>query len=319
MASARKRAPRARTGPRGPSGFTVFLVFLILAVVCVSGGFSLGKYLLATLGETIADSGAGPGQDGSGTGQEGTGASGDGGSGNGSAGPGDGGQTTPAGGGPGSATADIAPLTLYAIQVGAFGSRGNAETVVDDLRAKELPGFIIEPTDGANLYKVWTTAATDGEVIGAVLARVREKGYADSFVTSRTVAASPLVFQGSSLDYLQAVAGAVETLVRCLRIEGDIWDDHYAGSLDRVEAGADVDALLTTLEQVETHLSGLEPPADLQALGEAVTAQLQEARTNLLAVKSWLEGQSAADLLTAQSSFIGLLDQYARFEAGLGT
>jgi len=326
MVSARRRAPRSQTRSGGPSGFTVFLVFLVLSVVCVSGGFAVGKYLLATLGETIADGGggsgdvAGPGGGGSGgdATDPGAGESG-GGSGGDSGETGEDGGTVPAGGGSGSATCELNSLTFYAVQVGAFGARSNADAVVDGLASKGLPGFVIEPAAGVDLYKVWTAPATDGEVTDAVLALVRDKGYPDCFVTSRTVGAGTLTFQGSSVSYVEKVADAVETLVRCLRIEGDVWDDYYAGSLDRVEAGANVDAMITTLGQVTAALAGLEPPSDLEALGEAVAEQLTAAAANLEAVRKWLDDQVESDLLAAQSSYIGLLDEFHRFEAGLGS
>jgi len=57
MPSGRKKIPRPKSGSRGPSGFTVFIVFLLLGVVCVTAGFALGRYLLATFGDTLADTG----------------------------------------------------------------------------------------------------------------------------------------------------------------------------------------------------------------------------------------------------------------------
>jgi len=310
MVSAQRRT-RPQPQPRGPSGFTVFMVFLLLAVLCISGGFALGRYLLSTLGDTVAD-GLGPGADqaagtGGQSGEEGT--SGDDGTG--------GAGSVPAGGGPGSAVCDLSPVTFYAIQVGAFGSRANGDNVVADLAGKGLPGHVLEPGADSELYRVRTVTGTRREVVEAVLARVRTKGYADAFIVTQTVAASDLTLSGSSVRYVERAAAAVEALVSLLRVEGDIWDDHHAGSLDRAEASRTVDALIVTVREAKENLAGLTAPTDLAGLGGALETLLIEATANLQALKSYLASGVEVDRLAAESSFVGLVDRYVRFEAEL--
>ncbi len=48
-------------------------------------------------------------------------------------------------------------------------------------------------------------------------------------------------------------------------------------------------------------------------------AQLISASTNLQALKSYLAGQSDADRIAAESSYIGLVEAFLRLEAGLGS
>lgn len=316
MPTGRTRMPEAHREAvsRGPSGFTVFIVFLLLAALCIGAGFTIGRYILAALQNNVADSGgqAGPG------GQPGGGGT-SGGTGGGQAGGSGAGGAVPAGGGPGSVNAQVSPLSVYGIQVGAFSTRANADKVVQALAGKGYPGYVLEPSGGSSLYRVRTVTLTDREVASAALARVKTQGYSDAFVAAETIDATPLTLTGSSLDYLRKAAAGIEALASCLRIEGDLWDHYHSGTLNRTEAAKNTDALVTTIREAKDGLAGLQAPSDLSALGDAVQAQLIAATTNLSALKSYLSGQADADRLAAESSYIGLVDGYARMSASLRT
>lgn len=325
-AAARNRTPRPPVSRRGPSGLTVFVVFLCLAVVCVAGGFTLGRYLLDTLAESVVDTGgggAGSGGSGSGDGASGGGDSptggGDGTAGGGSGSTGDTGSgTVPAGGGAGSATCDLASLTLWTIQVGAFGQRANADAAVAKLAQGGYPGCVLEPNADSSLYKVRTVTGLDRAVVDAVLARVKTAGFPDAFVTTQMLGSRTLILTGSSIQYAELAATGIESLLSVIRIEGDLWDDYHAGRLDREAATRTVDALITTVREAKNALAGVQAPSDLTALGQEVQEQLIEASTNLESLKSFLSGQADADRIAAESSFIGLVDAFAGLEAGIG-
>ncbi|MEW6032327.1 MAG: SPOR domain-containing protein [Bacillota bacterium] len=317
MPSGQKKSTRPRTAARGPKGITVFLVFLLLAVLCITGGFALGRYLLSTLGENLG--GTPPPSTAPGTTTPGTTTPGAGGTGGETGGGQTGGGALPAGGGAGSRTCQTSPLAVYSIQIGAFSSRANAESAVRDLASKNLPGFVVEPSGGSTLYRVRTVAVTKREVADAVIATVRSKGYPDSFLVSQTVAETRLTLSGSSVQYLERAVTAIETLVSCLRIEGDIWDRYRSGTLDRATAATRVDSLITAVREAREGLSSLQAPSDLAALGDVLQAQLISASTNLQALKSYLAGQSDADRIAAESSYIGLVEAFLRLEAGLGS
>ena len=320
MPSGRKKKPRMKAGGRGPSGFTVFVIFLVLAVLCITAGFALGRYLLATLGETIGGSappvsGGTPGGD---TGSTTPGET----EGDGDADPGDNGGdsggTVPAGGGAGSVTCQTSPLTVYGVQIGAFGSKANADRAVLDLAGKDLPGHVLGPSGETTLFRVRTVTLTKREVAETVLARIKIQGYPDCFLTTQTLAASRKTLSGSSTQYLDKAAKGIEVLLNCLRIEGDIWDELRAGTLDRQAASTKVEALIASVRQARDGLSSLSAPPDLVGLGEKVGTQLIAASTNLQALKSYLSGQAAADRLAAESTFIALVDGFARMEQSLG-
>lgn len=223
----------------------------------------------------------------------------------------------PAGGGAGSVTCQTSPLPVYGIQIGAFGSKTNADKAVLDLASKDLPGYVLAPDGASTLYRVRTVTLTKREVADAVLARVKTQGY-DCFLATQTLAATRKTLTGSSTQYLEKAAKGIEVLLSCLRIEGDIWDEFRAGNLNRQNATTKVEALITSVREARDGLSALSPPSDLAALGKAVETQLIAATTNLQALKSFLSGQSAADRLAAESSFIALIDGFARLEAGIG-
>ncbi len=312
MATNRRRVPqREATVSRGPKAVTVFLFFLLLAALCLGAGYTIGNYILTTLGDKVAGNGGQTPGDTSGGGgiQPGdTGAGGTGGS---------GGGAVPAGGGAGTVTCGTNPLAVYALQVGAFGSRSNADKVVADLAAKGYPGYVIEPPAGEKLYKVRTVTLTRKDVAETVQARLKTQGFPDCFVATENLDATALKLSGSSLDYLNKVKAGIENLASCLRIEGDIWDKYRSGNLDRTAAGKDVDALVTSLGAAKDGLAGLAAPQDLAALGQAVDEQLAAAKTNLASLKAFLTGQTDADRLKAESSYIALVDAYARLGASL--
>lgn len=297
------------TVSRGPSGVTVFLVFLALAALCLGAGFTLGHYILSTLNDKISDSGgAQPGGESGGGGPGDTGGTG---------GAGGTGGGTPAGGGAGSVTLASNPLTVYAIQVGAFNSRANADRVVADLAGKGYPGYVLEPVSGSGLYKVRTVTATRKEVAQAAQGRLKTQGFADCFVTSESLDETPLKLEGSSVDYLNRIKTALEAVASGLRIEGDIWDKYHSGTLDRTDATKNVDALITTIAGAKDGLASLAAPQDLASLGQAADGQLAAAKANLASLQSYLSGQVEADRLSAESSFIGLLDGYGRLGVSL--
>lgn len=328
--AARNRTPRPPATRRGPSGLIVFVVFLCLAVVCVSGGFALGRYLLDTLADSVVDTGGG-GSGGNGTGGgsddgngsgggDGSSGTGDGTGGDGSgSGGGDGGSgSIPAGGGAGSVICDLAPLTLWTIQVGAFGQRANADAAVTKLTSGGFAGYVLSPNADSSLYKVRTATGLDREVIDAALARVKTGGFPDAFVTTQMLGSRTWTITGSSIDYADRLATGIETLLSAIRIQGDLWDDNHAGRLDREAAGRTVEALITTIREAKNAVAEMQAPSDLSALGERVQQHLLEATTNLQSLKSFLSGQAEADRLAAESSFIGLVDSFARLEAGIG-
>jgi len=337
MANGRRRAPapmRESPQSRGPSGLTVFLVFLVLAALCLGVGFGLGQYLLGTLGSKISETGGsvpggsvpggtgsagGTGGAGGGTVPGGTGGAGGGtGQTGGSTGTGGAGPS-PAGGGAGSVTLETTPLTVYAIQVGAFGSRANADKVVADLAAKGYPGWVVEPPGGSGLYKVRTVTVVRKETAETVRSALKSQGYPDAFLAVETIDAAPLKLTGSSVEYLGKVKTALEAVASCLRTEGDIWDADHGGTLDRAAAAKKVDTLVSTVGAAKQGLGSLIAPKDLSALGQAVQSLLTEADGGLRSLKGYLAGQAGADRVRAESSFLELLDAYSRLEAGLGS
>lgn len=303
-----EREPRGK----GPSGLMVFVVFLLLAALCLAAGFAIGHYFLSSLEETVAGGQPGAGEDTSGGG---TSPPGDTGSGTG--GTGSGGTGTPAGGGPGSVNCNVTPLAVYSVQVGAFASRANAESVVENLAGKGYPGFVADPTGGTNLYRVRAATLTNRDAAVTVAGRLKTQGYADCFVQAESLDSSPLTLSGSSLDYLRKAAVAVETLAACIRTEGDVWDDYYNGTLNRTEALAAVRALATRVTEAANGLGALVPPADLAALGNALDQSLDAALENLTVLGRWLEGQAEADRLEAASSFMSLVHAYVKLGSGL--
>ncbi|RJQ05180.1 MAG: SPOR domain-containing protein [Bacillota bacterium] len=300
---------------RGPRGVTVFFVFLILAALCIGAGFTVGRYILSTLSDTMADPADTSGDTGGSGGTGGTGGDGQGGT-DGDTG-GDTGGAIPAGGGAGNVICDLSPLPVYAIQVGAFGSRANADKVVSDLAAKGYPGHVLSPASGSTLYKVWTVTVTKRDVAEAVRSRLKTQGYQDCFVAGEDLDTTALTLSGSSLDYLNKAKTAIEVLSSCLRIEGDIWDKYHSGSLDRAAATTSVDALLTTVSEAKAGLARFVAPQDLAPLGQTLDELLQAALANLEQVKSYLTSQRDADRIAAESSFISLVDRYARLGASL--
>lgn len=151
----------------------------------------------------------------------------------------------------------------------------------------------------------------------AVQGRLKAAGYPDCFVATESLDAKPLTLKGSSLDYLNKAKTAIEALASGLRIEGDVWDDFRAGTLNRTEAATTVGALVTTMQSAKDGLASLIAPTDLAALGQALDAQLASAKVNLQSVKDFLSNQSDADRLKAETSFIELIDAYTRLGASL--
>lgn len=313
MAIGRKRMPvRQAAVSRGPSGIAVFIVFLLLAALCIGAGFTLGRYILATLSEKIGDGGPSAG---GGTGDTpGGGAPGgeDPGSGGSS-----GGGAVPAGGGQGSVACGQSPLTIYFVQIGAYGARTNADKAATELAGKGYPGFVLAPTAGTNLYKVRAATVTRKDVAESAQGRLKTQGYPDCFVGNEALDASPVTISGSSVDYLNKLKGGLDALASCLRVEGDIWDKYRSGALNRTEAAKSVDSLIVTADSAKSGLASLIAPQDLKALGEAVDGQLSAAKANLTSLKTYLSGQVDADRLRAETSYAGLVDAYGRLGASL--
>ncbi len=319
MAMGRRRMPmREATVSRGPRGVTVFLVFLLLSALAIGVGFTIGHYVLDTLGDRMSDAdGTTPGGSGGNGGSGGSGGSGGTGGSGGSGGTG--GGTVPAGGGSGSVTLATSPLTVYAVQVGAFGSQANADKVVTDLGSKGFPGYVFQPASGSSLYKVWAVTVTRKEVAQAAQASLKTKGYADCFVADQTLDATPLKLSGSSLDYLGRIKAGLEAIANCMRIEGDVWDKYHAGTLNRSDAAKTIDALITTVGGAKDGIDGMTAPQDLASLGQAVSGQLASVKTNLASLKNYLGNPTDAERLKAECSYIGLIDAYGRLGASLGS
>ncbi|MCL6580055.1 MAG: SPOR domain-containing protein [Firmicutes bacterium] len=296
--------------PRGPSGATVFITFLVLAALCIGGGFVMGRYILATLGERMADTGGGPGQSTPGGTRPGSGGtSGSGGSA--PTGP------VPAGGGPGSVTASLTSFSIWSVQVGAFSTRANADKVVADLATKGYPGHVQAPASGSTLYKVRALTVTSKDIAQTAQGRLRTQGYPDCFVLGETVDGTPLVLKGSSLDYLNKAKAAVEALAACVRTEGELWSKFHAGTFDRSDASSKVDGLISSVNSARSGLASLIPPQDLAALGKALDEMLAQAKANLDKFKAYLGSQSDADRIKAESSYLELADAYVRLGMGL--
>ncbi len=313
MAIGRKRMlGREATVSRGPSGIAVFIVFLLLAALCIGAGFTLGRYILATLSEKIGDGdpSAGDGSDGApGGGSPGEGSPGSGGS--------SGGGAVPAGGGQGSVACGQSPLAIYFVQIGAYGARTNADKAATELAGKGYPGFVLAPTAGTNLYKVRAVTVTRKDVAESAQGRLKSQGYPDCFVGNEALDASPVTISGSSLDYLNKLKGGLDALSNCLHVEGDVWDKYRSGALNRTEAAKSVDTLIAGVDSAKSGLASLIAPQDLKALGEAVDGQLSAAKANLTSLKSYLSSQVDADRLQAEKSYAGLVDAYGRLGASL--
>jgi len=300
--------------PRGPSGVTVFITFLVLAALCIGGGFAMGRYILSTLGERMADTGGGPGQSTPGGTTPGSGGTSGGGSGSGGSAPT---GPVPAGGGPGSVTASLTSFSIWSVQVGAFSTRANADKVVADLATKGYPGHVQAPASGSTLYKVRALTVTSKDVAQTAQGRLRTQGYPDCFVLGETVDGTPLVLKGSSLDYLNKAKAAVEALAACVRIEGELWSKFHAGTFDRSDASSKTDGLIASVNSARSGLASLIPPQDLAALGKALDEMLAQAKANLDKLKAYLGSQSDADRIKAESSYLELADAYVRLGISL--
>jgi hypothetical protein len=320
MAISRKRMPtREATVSRGPSGTTVFIVFLLLAVLCIGAGFTIGRYILGTIGDKLGVGGDHPSA-GDGTGSApggGTPGGGTPGGGTPDGGGSSGGGAVPAGGGQGSVICGATPLTIYFVQIGAYGARVNADKAVADLSRKGYPGYVIAPTAGVNLYKVRAVTLTAKAAAEATQGRLKAQGYPDCFSGNEVLDAAPVTISGSSLDYLKKIKAGIDAVAGCLRVEGGVWDKYHSGVLNRAEAAKSVDTLLAGVDAAKAGLASLIAPQDLKVLGQAVDGQLAAARANLATLKSYLSTQADADRLSAETSYAGLVDAYSRLGASL--
>ena len=88
---------------------------------------------------------------------------------------------------------------LYKVQVGAFSKKDNADKVKTDLLLDGFNGFI---TKVNNIYKVQVGAFAKRENAEAMLLKVKNKGYGDSFISNTSGAAqisqTEVLYEGSA-------------------------------------------------------------------------------------------------------------------------
>ncbi len=91
---------------------------------------------------------------------------------------------------PGTAPAPaLAPAhrTGYAVQVGAFGSRGGAKQLVTELRGKGFPVYVVEDTGGSARFKVRVGPVDDRTEAKALAEKLRKEHRLPTWVVARGV------------------------------------------------------------------------------------------------------------------------------------
>ncbi len=137
-------------------------------------------------------------------------------------------------------TMSLDGITLYRIQLGAFGEAWRAEELADSVRNLGLPAYITRPQPGSGLILVWALALGDRDAGVAYAKRLDVLDLEESigvypYTELGSEGAVTITLSGDTV-LLQAAGDTLRALMTFIGEHGEFWSRHARGQPLRAPA-----------------------------------------------------------------------------------
>ena len=204
----------------------------------------------------------------------------------------------------------VPAASLWRVQVGAFGSKEQADKLVTQLKDKGFGAYVL----GADPYRVLAGVTKTKEAAQKLFDQLTKAGYKPYTAEFKQAAGSFSLALGDQA-YVPVFKNGILSMADAVPAEAGAWDSYYLGN--KTEFVSSSTGVAATLANVAKKMTATAPPKTTEALHAALSALVQKASASAQDIKAFADKGGKDLYVKATTSYLEVIEAYDRFLAQL--